>query len=417
MIRNCNLEALPRQSRADGGSPVCEPPKRLASRDWTVGALHQELRREVKRVSILGTRGIPGRYGGFETFAEQLALYLREHGWEPTVYCQQIGRGGALQHDEWRGVKRVLIEVAQDTPFGSMVFDLKAVLHALSTSAPLVLTLGYNTAILCLLYRMKGVFNVINMDGLEWKRDKWRWPARVWLWFNERCGCWFADHLIADHPEIQNYFRKRIPPEKMTMIPYGARAVTRADETILARWGLKKNGYALIIARPEPENSILEIMRAFGRRLRGVRLVVLGNYHPDKNAFHRQIISAASSEVLFLGAIYDEPVTDALRFFTRLYIHGHKVGGTNPSLVEAMGAGAAVLAHDNIFNRWAGGAGVQYFSDEESCALRLDQLLAPAADLSAMRSASHARFRQYFTLDSVLHQYERLLADCFAQVS
>jgi glycosyltransferase involved in cell wall biosynthesis len=363
-----------------------------------------------KRLSlgIVGTRGIPARHGGFETFAEHLALYLVERGWDVTVYCQTPGRG-PISEDQWHGVKRVLIPISVSGALGTILFDWQAARHA-SKQQNLVLTLGYNTAIMSLFYRATGTRQLINMDGLEWQRNKWRFHEKAWLFVNERLGCWLGHHLIADHPEIENHLATRVRNDKITMIPYGAAEILAADPARLEPLGLTPGSYALVIARPEPENSILEIVRAFSRVQRNYQLVVLGNYDPVVNRFHRSVIEAASEEVIFPGAIYDAATVQALRFHARLYIHGHTVGGTNPSLVEAMAAGSPVLAYDNRFNRWVAVDAAHYFSDEDSCAIALDSLLRDDAWLQKLGTAARARFLENFRWSGILEEYEHLLA-------
>lgn len=360
-----------------------------------------------KRIRILGTRGIPAGYGGFETFAEHLALYLVARGWEVTVYCQHKGSGKPYEQ-LWNGVRLYHIPVQASGPRASFVFDWKATWHA-AKAGGLVLTLGYNTAVFSLVHRMRGQLNLINMDGFEWKRPKWSAPVRAWLYANERLGCWLGDHLIADHPEIKAYLTSRVSQDKIAVIPYGADRVENADPLLLQRYGLTPHGYALVIARPEPENSIREIVTAFSHKPRGMPLVVLGNYNPTGNPYHQEVIEAAGAEVKFIGAVYEKRVVQALRFFANLYVHGHQVGGTNPSLVEALGAGSAVLAHDNPFNRWVAGTGAEYFRDEDSCAALLEQLLIDPIRLQAIGEASRARFEEQFTWDKVLDEYESLL--------
>jgi glycosyltransferase involved in cell wall biosynthesis len=193
------------------------------------------------------------------------------------------------------------------------------------------------------------------------------------------------------------------------MIPYGGDEITNADCSLLSPYGIEPGKFSVIIARPEPENSFLEMVRAFSRSPRNHRLVVLGNFTPASNTFHRQVMEAASSEVIFPGAIYEAPVVQALRFYSRFYLHGHRVGGTNPSLVEAMGAGCAVIAHDNHFNRWVAGPDASYFKDESVCAALFDHLLTDDAAVEQMKAASRARFRERFTWDQVLRDYEKLL--------
>ena len=360
-----------------------------------------------KHLYILGTRGVPAQHGGFETFAEKLSLFLVSKGWRVTVYCQEDGDGAAWE-SEWQGVRRIHFPVSRAGAAGTVIFDWKATWHALGQSG-LFLTLGYNTAIFNLMQRLKGQTNVINMDGIEWRRDKWGAVAKTWFWLNERMGCWGGNHLVADHPEIKNHLATRVRDSKITMIPYGGDEVLEADASALAAYGVEPGKFSVIIARPEPENSFLEMVRAFSRSPRGHKLVVLGNFQPEQNAFHRQVMQAASAEVIFPGAIYEARVVQALRFFSRFYLHGHRVGGTNPSLVEALGAGCAVIAHDNHFNRWVAGAGAAYFADELSCAALFDRLLGDDARALSMKAASGIRFRERFTWPQVLAEYEQLL--------
>lgn len=359
-----------------------------------------------RTIQILGTRGVPAAHGGFETFAEQLALYLVERGWQVTVYCQEDG-GGPTFEDTWNGVRRVRMPVNTPGAAGTIVFDWKSTLHAASESG-LVLTLGYNTAVFCALYRLKGLKNVINMDGVEWRRQKWGVVARTWFWLNDWAGCWLGNHLVADHPEIANHLATRVGRDKITMIPYGSDRVDVGDATLLESYGLEPGGYAVLIARAEPENSILEVARAWSRQPRGCKLAILGKYEDD-HVYQRTVKEVASDEVVFLGAIYDKAVVQALRFHARFYVHGHQVGGTNPSLVESLGAGNAVLAHDNPYNRWVAAEAGLYFKNENDCELGIQRLLGEDVLLQNLKISSKARHAECFTWDRILGEYEELL--------
>ncbi|MCJ7602654.1 MAG: DUF1972 domain-containing protein [Desulfobulbaceae bacterium] len=361
------------------------------------------------QIAILGTRGIPAQHGGFETFAEHFALYLVDKGWEVSFYCQDDGNGDIFE-DDWRGVHRIHIPVTQAGAKGTVIFDWKSTLHATGGKRP-VLTLGYNTAIFCILYRFHGIYNIINMDGIEWRRAKWSFLERVWLYMNEKLGAWLGNHLIADHPEIKKHLIQFVREQKVTVIPYAADILDSADEGLLSPYGQQKNRYAIIIARPEPENSIYEVVIAFSRKTRNMHLAVLGNFNPETNEYHKKVIEAAGSEVKFLGAIYDKPVVHSLRFFARLYIHGHTVGGTNPSLVEALGARSPVLANDNKFNRWVAGEKARYFSTEDDCARELDNILDDEELISKMKNFSHQQISTHFTWDKVHRAYEQLLIE------
>lgn len=359
-----------------------------------------------RKLRILGIRGIPAAHGGFETFAEYLALYLAGRGWDVTVYCQEDGQGPQFE-DVWQGIRRVRIPVSKIGPKGTIVFDWRATLHA-ACSRDLCLTLGYNTAVFCALLRVRGVPNLINMDGIEWARAKWGAVAKTWFWLNDWAGCWLGNHLVADHPQIKAHLQTRVAASKITAIPYGADEIMNALEAPVRALGLEPGRYLTLIARAEPENSILEVVQGFAAKPRGFRLVVLGNYQ-EGDAYHRAVKAAAGPEVSFVGAIYDKAVVQALRFHSAAYVHGHQVGGTNPSLVEALGAGNPVIAHENRFNRWVAGEGAMYFDCADGFAGCLTQALANPAVLAAMAAHSRQRFQTAFTWPDVLAQYEQLL--------
>lgn len=361
-----------------------------------------------KTLRILGTRGVPAAHGGFETFAEYLALYLVDKGWRVVVYCQEDGSGQVFE-DTWRGVERVHIPVARSGPAGTIVFDWHATWHA-AQHRDLCLTLGYNTAVFCSLLRLRGVPNLINMDGIEWSRAKWSGLAKTWFWLNDWAGCWLGNHLIADHPEIKKHLETRVRSSKITTIPYGADEVLDAPIEHVTALGLKPGNYLTVIARPEPENSVLEIVRGFSAERRGVALAVLGNYS-DTVGYHRAVKRCASSEVRFLGAIYDKHIVQALRAHSLLYVHGHQVGGTNPSLVEALGASNAILAHDNRFNRWVAGSAAVYFDGADAFSDALTKLLRQPEQIQALRRESSLRFAEGLTWPQVLKQYECLLGN------
>jgi glycosyltransferase involved in cell wall biosynthesis len=178
---------------------------------------------------------------------------------------------------------------------------------------------------------------------------------------------------------------------------------------VLAKYELKPKGYYLVIARAEPENSILEIVRAFASHRVGSPLVVLGNYLPERSQYQRQVLDAAGSKVHFVGAIYDRETVRALRFHSKAYIHGHRVGGTNPSLVESLAAGNAIIAHDNQFTRWVAGAGAKFFRGTEDLESILDSLEKHPLQLVEMEKSSRFRHQAEFVKERALSAYEELL--------
>ncbi|TFE36406.1 glycosyltransferase family 1 protein [Paraburkholderia dipogonis] len=363
-----------------------------------------------KEIVILGIRGIPANHGGFETFAERLALFLVNRGWRVTVYCQGDLSIKGRNEDVWNGVHRITLPISRSGALGTIEFDWKCVTDVAARRPLTVLTLGYNTAVFSAWLRIRGIRNVINMDGLEWKRNKWRAHERAWLWVNERIGCLVGDLLVADHPEIARHLATRVSEKKIVTIPYGADRVKKADVAELQKYDLEPDRYAIVVARPEPENSILEIVKAFSARKRNVKLVVLGKYSVA-NSFQSEVLRAASEEVLFPGAIYHRPTLDALRFHARFYVHGHQVGGTNPSLVEALGAGNAVLAHDNVFNRWVAGKSALFFRAADECEKHITSLFESEEAVFMMRGEAVQRFEDEFGWEDLLRLYERVLSD------
>jgi hypothetical protein len=365
-----------------------------------------------RTLRILGIRGIPAAHGGFETFAEKFALYMVRRGWDITVYCQEKG-DGPFWEDRWEGVRRIHIPVKGDTSMSSIRFDWKSIRHA-AKSTDLCLTLGYNTAIFCTWLRWKKVKNIINMDGIEWARKKWGLLAKAWFFFNEVLGCWLGNHLIADHPEIANHLAKKVSRKSITTIPYGAKRIVAAEPELVRAYGLQPGRYAILIARPEPENSILEVVRAWSSEKRPYPLVVLGRYN-EKVPYHREVQAAAGPDVLFPGAIYEKAKVEALRFHTRFYVHGHQVGGTNPSLVEALGAGNAVLAHDNKFNRWVvGNAGV-FFKSERDLKKQIDHFINENGKIEELSKNARKQHVQHFTFEHVHVLYEIVLKSYLRQ--
>ena len=359
-------------------------------------------------VRILGTHGVPAAYGGFETAAENVALHLRYHGWRVVVYCQETG-SGPIREDVWNGLERVIVPVAREGWLGTSSFDLKSIAHAVR-HRDICLTFGYNTAVFNIAQRLLRIPNVINMDGIEWSRSRWGKARQAILWTNERIACFVGDHLIADHPSIEVYLTTRARHSKISTITYGANAVTDAPTAPVTERGLTPGRYLTLICRPIPENSILELVQGFSARRRGVDLVVLGNYDGATDPYHQSVLDAASDEVRFVGAIYDPEEVAALRFHGAGYLHGHTVGGTNPSLVEAMAAGNPVIAHDNEYNRWVADAGARYFTTARDADERITELLADDDLRTAMGRASRERHAREFTWEHVAGQYRELLS-------
>lgn len=352
---------------------------------------------------ILGTRGIPAAHGGFETFAERLALHLASRGWRVGVYCQaEVERvRDRVSTRTWNGITLITVEVALRGPAATLAFDAFCVKDA-ATRGGVCLVLGYNGAAFLPYLRARGGRILTNMDGIEWRRPKWPLPVRAFFYGSEWIAAWSSQRLVADHPAIADHLARRRPRRAIATIPYGGDpppADLRPPPL-----GLEPGRYLVSIARIEPDNNILTLVEAFSRKPRGMRLVVLGTLKVG-NAYHRAVEDAAGLEVLMPGAIYEPEMVQSLRVHARAYLHGHTVGGTNPSLVEALWAGNAVIAHDNPFNRGTAGDGQFYFTDGDSCAAAIERVLTDEGAVAAARAAARAQAER-FRWDDVLAAYE-----------
>lgn len=365
-------------------------------------------------VRILGTHGVPAAYGGFETAAQNVGLHLHAKGWRVIIYCQVPGNGD-IHEDTWHGLQRVLVPESREGWLGTASFDLASIRHVLAHAggSDVCLTFGYNTGVFNVAQRLRGIPNVINMDGMEWTRRRWGLLRQGILLGNERFAGLVGDVLIADHPHIATYLRRHFGSRRVTTIAYGAHAVDSAPEGPVRDRGLVPGEFATVICRVIPENSVLEIVEAWSRRRRGIRLVVLGSL-VDSDDYHTAIQRAASDEVSFLGAIHDPTIVEALRLHSRFYLHGHTVGGTNPSLVEAMGAGNPVIARNNVYNRFVAGAGNRFFDGADDLADLLDLLTNDSTALRSMGAFSRRRFEERYTWAYIGDLYEAALMSAMA---
>ena len=369
------------------------------------------MNQQAKSILILGTRGVPAAHGGFETFAEHFALFLAERGWNVGVYCQRevTKVEQRLSIDTWRGIERIEIQVAGSGPRATLAFDWECVRDA-ATRPGVCLVLGYNTGIFLPYLRLHGRMILTNMDGIEWLRPKWSPPIRAWFWINEWVAAWTSHRLVADHPGIADHLATRRSRTATAVIPYGATPVETATDAHVRALGLVPGNYLVSIARIEPDNNIHTLVEAFSRRRRDAKLVVLGDLR-DESAYHRKVRSLAGDEVIFPGSIYDPEIVGSLRFHARAYVHGHTVGGTNPSLVEALWAGNAVVAHDNRYNRWTAGDAAVFFTDVDSCDAQMTRVLSDDALVARCSQAARNRARATFRWQDILTAYEN---ECLA---
>jgi len=361
--------------------------------------------RRLPRVAILGCRGIPARYGGFETFAEELGARLVARGFDVTVFCQASDeREPPRAH---RGVRLEYVRVPPLGPARALAYDVLALRRA--RAYDVVYMLGYGAAAFLGLARRGSNRVWVNMDGLEWRRAKWGRLARAWLARMERAALRSADRVVFDNAAVRRAVAGEAADARVHVIAYGAELAHEPDPRVLESLALRRHAYFLLVARIEPENHVLEILRAHARSGVAHELLVVGDL--ARAGRYGADCRAAGGAARFLGALFDPCTLHALRRDSAAVVHGHSVGGTNPSLLEAMAAGAPLVAHDNPFNREVLAGDASYFRHEDELVAVLRAAAAWSPEERLRRGALHrARIEQRYTWEQVAEQYAALLA-------
>jgi glycosyltransferase involved in cell wall biosynthesis len=300
------------------------------------------------KIAIIGTRGIPNHYGGFEQFAEYLSFGLVQKGHEVSVYNSHLH---PYQENNWRGVNIIHCRDMEDKlgAAGQFVYDYNCILDTRKHNYDVILQLGYTSSSVWGKLLPKKSIVITNMDGLEWKRSKFSKKVQYFLKRAEKWAVKTSQHLIADSKGIQQHLKETFNVES-TYIPYGAHVFNSPDKEILTQFKLKEYQYFLLIARMEPENNIETILDGYVNSGNNQPFLVIGKTENTFGTYLKEKFKNNES-IIFLGGIYEIEKLNNLRFYSKLYFHGHSVGGTNPSLLEAMSSMSMIAAHDNVFNK------------------------------------------------------------------
>lgn len=358
------------------------------------------------KIALLGTRGIPANYGGFETFAEQISTRLAERGHDVTVYCRShyASQGGR----RWRGVRLVVLPTIRTKHLDTAMHTALSCVHLALQSADAVILCNAANTVFCCWTRMLGIPTALNVDGLERKRRKWNRGARAWFLLSERLATLCPDAVVTDARVIQRYYAERYGL-KTSFIPYGAPSERTATQGKLAELGLEAGQYFLYVSRFEPENNALLVAEEFRRSRANQQLVMVGDA-PYAADYIRRVKATRDPRILHAGPVYGEGYAE-LQSHCFAYVHATEVGGTHPALVEAMGRRCAILYLDTPENREvAGGVGVAYTARPGSLCGRIEELAAaPQNMLDSLRDAAGREASKRFDWDSVTDRYERLL--------
>ena len=340
-------------------------------------------------IGILGCRGIPNHYGGYEQFAEYLACGLVRKGHQVGVYISSLHPYAA---DSWRGVRLIRRQDPENRlgAFGQFIYDLNCLRDARRRKFDVLLQLGYTSSAVWYPVWPADARNIVHLDGLEWKRSKYNYPVRQFLKWMEKLVTRRADALIADSPVIKNYTRETYRCHS-ELIAYGAETAIQPDLKHLEKMGLEPGNYLLAISRFVPENNLELILEGHRNSDCARPLIVIGN---AGNRYGAWLTGRYASPVIrFPGPIYDKPVLDSLRAYAGLYLHGHSVGGTNPSLLEAMACRVPICAHRNDFNAAVLGPDAYYFRDSRE----VSQIISNFERQAAPEGWTEANFRKIQT--------------------
>lgn len=358
------------------------------------------------RIAMIGTRGVPARYGGFETAVEEVGARLAARGHEVTVYCRGAEAPRASHH---AGMRLVHLPAVPNKVAETLSHTFLSMLHQVWRPADTAVVFNAANAPLLPLLRARGVPSAVHVDGLEWQRGKWGPVGQRYYKGAEKLAVRWADALIADARGIQDYYRTTHHANSW-FIPYGAPDTASIGADRLRAFGLVPGRYHLVVARFEPENNIDVTVEGYVRSAARLPLVVVGG-SPYSDEYSDKIarMAARDSRVCLIGPVWDQDALNQLYAHAQTYVHGHSVGGTNPSLLRAVGAGGSVIAYDVVFNREVLGDNGLYFSDAAGVAAALEKSEAHPESTADRGKRAREDVLGRYDWDQVARDYERLL--------
>jgi glycosyltransferase involved in cell wall biosynthesis len=353
------------------------------------------------RIAILGTRGIPAHYGGFETFAEELSTRLADRGHQVTVYCRE-----RPQQPLYRGVELRYLPAVRHKYLETLQHTFSSTLDLLFRRYDVALYCNAANAIFTPLARMAGTAVALNVDGLERRRKKWNVFARCWYLMSEALATFCPNEIVTDAERIRDYYKQRYG-RSSCFIPYGAPIGPVPDGTTLQDLKLERRRYFLYVSRFEPENNPLLVRGAFEKVETEFRLALIGDA-PYAQDYIQAVKKTNDPRIVIPGAIYGDGYHE-LQSNSFAYIHATEVGGTHPALIEAMGRGALVLylwTEEN--HEVAGGAGLPFRNESELVEQMRAVLAMSEEERQKLRDAAVQRVRDRYSWDAVTSSYERL---------
>jgi glycosyltransferase involved in cell wall biosynthesis len=353
-------------------------------------------------IAMVGTRGVPARYGGFETAIEEVGQRLAQRGHRVVVYCRTAD--GAERPDRHLGMELVHLPAARKRSLETLSHSALSVGHLLAHRTDAAFVFNAANSPLLPVLRAARIPVATHVDGLEWRRAKWGGAGRRYYRAAEALAVRWSDALIADAVGIADYYTREFDAPT-TLLTYGAPLIAPGSDR-LAELDLEPRGYHLVVARFEPENHVDVIVEGYSRSGATQPLVVVGSA-PYSDTYTARVHELADDRVRFLGGVWDQAQLDQLYANATTYVHGHSVGGTNPSLLRALGAGAAVIGFDVDFNREVAGRAGTWFRTADEVAARIEEAEADPAAVRAAGVCAKERAAAY-DWDDVTTGYEQL---------
>ncbi|MEW6516883.1 MAG: DUF1972 domain-containing protein [candidate division FCPU426 bacterium] len=358
------------------------------------------------RIAMIGSRGIPASYSGFETAVENLSIRLVKRGHDVTVYCRSTHV--RYEGDVYQGVRLVKLPTLPSKHFDTIVHTFLSILHLLFRAFDVVYICGVGNSLLAWMPRLAGKKVVLNVDGADWERKKWGGFARWFLKASERWATWFADVIIADSRKVQEYYQRQYGASS-EFLPYGAAMPEITSQAHLARLGLQPRGYFLFVGRLVPENGAHQLLEAY-RGLKTDKQVVIVGDAPYAGDYIRELKQNAPAGAVFTGYLFGDGYRE-LSAHAYVFVLASEVGGTHPVLVEQMAAGNAVLVNGIATNRETiGDAGRAYATEGGAEALRqeLQYLLDHPDTVRDLRARAKERAQRHYSWEAVTAGYEAL---------
>ncbi len=360
------------------------------------------------RIAILGTRGIPNQYGGFEQFAEYLSKGLADKGHSVTVYNPHFHE---FQEKIYNGVD-IIHKYSPENKLGAsanFIYDYLCLRDALKKDFDVILECGYQSvAVSYFITPIQRSIIVTNMDGMEWKRAKWSTFVKKLTKKFEEWGAIKSHALVSDNEGIRKYLLEEYGIDS-TMIPYGAEIFIEPSIESIAGYSVTENKYFLLIARLEPENNIEMILDGYVDSQSEVPFQVVGNHMTNYGEKLKEKYSQTG--INFIGGIYDQNTIHNLRYFSKAYFHGHSVGGTNPSLLEAMACNCFIIAHDNEFNKSVLKENGLFFSNAEHVRQYIEKMDYYKVEKEDFKKNNLEQIRTTYNWETIVNQYESLFKE------